>query len=185
VKIQVLVLRTAFWHLKVKVIHAIHCEAGIFGAVKLRTQNLQLPVLSLEAYRPIHNLPNLGLLTGFIKIQFFVPNIQCDIYFSYLDVSRYIPCTLDCPSEWWGAEVHGQLTDKDNPKTCTSFRHEQKIKEYFGYYINGTHISYTCYISTLCFCTEDFVRSLGAESRYFTPSFVSKLRPRKGNPQTG
>jgi len=68
-----LVLRTAFWHQMVKFIHAIHCEAGIFGAVKLRTQDLQLPVLSLEAYRPIHNLPNLGLLTEFIKIRFFCP----------------------------------------------------------------------------------------------------------------
>jgi hypothetical protein len=69
----------------------------MFGAVKLRTQNLQLSVLSLEAYRPIHNLPNLGLLIQLIKMQLFAPNVQCDIYFSYLDVCKCIPCTVDYP----------------------------------------------------------------------------------------
>ena len=168
-------LHTAFWHRKVKIIRAVHCEAGVFIAVKLRTQNLQLPVLSLH---------NLRLLIEFIKIHFFAPHVQYDIYFSYLDVSKYIPCTLDYPSEWWGVEVHGQLTDTDNPKTCTSFGHEQKSKTVL-WLLHKWHVSFTCLLRKQSVFLSWGLRSRGAESRHFTPSLVCKLRSCKGNLQAG
>ena len=49
-----------------------------------------------------------------------------------------MPCTLDYPSEWWGVEVHGQMTDTDNPKTCTSFGHEPKSKTELWFVVSST-----------------------------------------------
>jgi len=76
---------------------------------------------------------------------------------NYLDVSKYVPCTLDYPSKWWGVEVHGKVTDTDNPKSLLRLATNKKVKLDFGYYINDTH---TSYVSSLCFCSENFVHSV-------------------------